>query len=689
MRLLPKKLWNIRPLVIAALCLVFGIALSYQVFIRSSTYWVLLFCVPVVLFFIADVLWRKPKIVCAVLLAVAMVAFFLVGFFAFYARVESYTKATLFPDGEYSVQAKVADKGTTESRYYWVLSELTLDGEEAEGKMYAYTSDKKAWDQIRTGDVVFDRLAVSSQKRDLYTYGKFQTFLLQNDIHYYATAEDIRVTEHKADVFSDIGNLIYDRIFQGMESDVASVAYALTVGDTQFMDEGELQNMRYGGIAHIFAVSGLHIGVVYAVVAWLFRKMGMLPQFAELPAGVAAFLYAGVCGFRPSGVRVLVMCFVRMLAVFLHEKYDRLNALAAAVVVLLLLDPVHLFAVGFQLSVLAVLGMTLLADQIARVLPSKRNWQQKFGQMLAVSLSAQLGMLPVLLDSFGYFSVAGLLLNLIVLPVISVVLPVLLGTCVCACVLPAFSRIFFLFPEWALRGILAFVGLADYSAFLLKGIVFGGWFLLWMVLLWFASDFTDLGKKQKAIVSGVLALILVAGMALQRVELPYSAKVEMSANAYYTQMVYFRTEDCNFLVLASGYSEALTESLTRSQIPDFVLVLGQNERALQLQQKWNVPFYQSSLISEGCFEPVSYVRKGQVTAYFITAKTVRCKIGERNISVSADGEVPLETDLLIGNGFGGTEAEYVASFGKTEKVPSVYGQGNLIFYVRNGIIIPK
>ena len=130
-----------------------------------------------------------------------------------------------------------------------------------------------------------------------------------------------------------------------MDDSTAAITCAMLTGNSGFMDEDVLQNFRYGGVAHIFAVSGLHIGIVYLLLSKLFKKLRLnfLLRFLLITAGL--IFYAGVCSFSPSSVRALVMCVVMMALKFKGAQYDRLNSVSIASLAVLVINPVYLFSV--------------------------------------------------------------------------------------------------------------------------------------------------------------------------------------------------------------------------------------------------------------------------------------------------------------------------------------------------------
>ena len=129
------------------------------------------------------------------------------------------------------------------------------------------------------------------------------------------------------------------------------------------------------------------------------------------------------------------MCAVACLSSLTRNKYDGLNSLSLSVIIIALINPLNLFDVGFILSVSAMLGIILLSPNINHVL---RLLPMGLRSNITMSVSSQIATLPALLLTFGYISGAGLLLNIIVLPLLSF-LYVFMFACVaiCAVVPPA------------------------------------------------------------------------------------------------------------------------------------------------------------------------------------------------------------------------------------------------------------
>ncbi len=221
----------------------------------------------------------------------------------------------------------------------------------------------------------------------------------------------------------------------------AGTVAALTLGYKEDLDPDIERSFQKAGAAHILAVSGLHTGIIYTLLVALLTLGGRVrPLYKQrlwqcvlsgsIIAGLAA--YAAMTGGTPSVVRSVLMLTLMEIAVVLHREAFSLNTLAAAAVLILSVRPLDLFSVSFQLSFMAVLGILVLLPLFPFRLPggkgkahSSRAIVRRIGNyfvgIVAVSLAAQLGTLPLTLYYFGQCSNYFLLTNLIVIPLAFVI----------------------------------------------------------------------------------------------------------------------------------------------------------------------------------------------------------------------------------------------------------------------------
>lgn len=194
----------------------------------------------------------------------------------------------------------------------------------------------------------------------------------------------------------------------------AGIYRALLTGDKSAMDEDIRSLYQENGIAHILAVSGLHLSILGLGAYELLRRFGRSKAASGLVAALLIVSYGILTGCSGSALRAVLMLLLRFLGAAVGRSYDMLTAMAAAALFLLWKEPFMLFSAGFQLSFLAVLAIGL-----SRALPVPKH---PLPAGLWISFYLQLLTLPVILFHYFRFPLYGIFLNLIVLPLMGCVI---------------------------------------------------------------------------------------------------------------------------------------------------------------------------------------------------------------------------------------------------------------------------
>lgn len=201
----------------------------------------------------------------------------------------------------------------------------------------------------------------------------------------------------------------------------APVIRAMLLGDQTGIPEEWSQWMQLSGIAHILSVSGLHVALWYGLLERSIRPLQISPWVRWVLLAALLCAYALITGLRPSVLRAVIMLLAVQGAHVARRKADTLTNLSLSALIILLFRPLDLFSAGFQLSFSAVLGIILLRPAIMQVL-SKRG--KGLSEALSVTLSAQIGILPVSTHWFGTTPLLAVLLNLIAIPLTGLLIPV-------------------------------------------------------------------------------------------------------------------------------------------------------------------------------------------------------------------------------------------------------------------------
>ena len=217
----------------------------------------------------------------------------------------------------------------------------------------------------------------------------------------------------------------------GLSDDQYAVVAAMALGDKSALTHELKDTYSKTGASHILALSGLHLGIIYALLSLLVvgRRWQMITQVAII-LSIWAFVF--LVGMSASVVRSAVMLTVYALLAIGHRQKMSVNTLAFTAIIMLLISPQTLFDVGFQMSFMAVFSILLFVPLFYRPFSAEYlmthrvvNW---LWGMMAVSLAAQIGVAPLIAYYFGRFSCYFLLTNFIVIPAATLILYLSLAT---------------------------------------------------------------------------------------------------------------------------------------------------------------------------------------------------------------------------------------------------------------------
>jgi competence protein ComEC len=202
------------------------------------------------------------------------------------------------------------------------------------------------------------------------------------------------------------------------DQEAFSVASTLLLGYRTDLSKETLAAYADTGTIHALSVSGMHVGIIYIVLMWLFGifdrwKISRLLKTVFI-IGVIWF-YALVTGFSPSVLRSAIMLTCFILAKTWNRRTNSYNILAFSAFVLLIYQPMLLFDVGFQLSFLAVFGLIYLQPLIYKLLFFRNRWADHLWQFTALSMAAQIATFPFSVYYFHQFPVYFLISNFFIM----------------------------------------------------------------------------------------------------------------------------------------------------------------------------------------------------------------------------------------------------------------------------------
>ena len=303
-------------------------------------------------------------------------------------------------------------------------------------KVFAYMEPCATADSLMPGDVIYfcGRVQPPRNFSDslAFDYARYVTMQGMSGTVYLPRSRWSRVGEGSLSLRermlrlrARVGREYMSRTF---EDDALGVLSALTLGDKRELTKELRAVYSDAGVAHVLALSGMHVGIIYGILAFLLRGLIRRRRLRWLPEViiiVVLWAFALMVGMSASVVRAVAMCTLYAVARWASGgDSSSLHLLSLAALVMLLVRPLYLFDVGFQLSFMAMAAILCVEPYLEELF--RRHclhpvWGYLVG-LLCMSLAAQLGTAPLVLYHFGTVPTYFLLTNMVVVPVLSALL---------------------------------------------------------------------------------------------------------------------------------------------------------------------------------------------------------------------------------------------------------------------------
>lgn len=418
-----NKLFGEAPLLRLAVCLMPGIVIGNDV---EAGHWLLPVLAGAVV--LALLLWKK-----ALLQSVAIaVCFVLLGWLLTARQKESLR--VQWPEEEVKYEAVVLSEPQEKPKTMAVDIMLVKSGQKLKG--YFYKDERSRGLRIGDGLSIQSRIRENSNwHRGAFDYRHYL------EIHGFTGStfvsswkwQKVRVSleglsrlERTKLFFLRLRTRLLKRLAVDESSgDQYAVVAAMALGDKSALTKELKEVYAVTGASHVLALSGLHLGIIYTLLSLLIigRRWQMVSQMLIVLC-IWAFVF--LVGMSTSVVRSATMLTVYALLSLGYRDKMTVNTLAFTAIVMLMVHPLSLYDVGFQMSFMAVLAILVFMPLLEGLFPTEYLLTHQsvrwLWSMVAVSVSAQIGVAPLIAYYFGRFSTFFLLTNFIVIPAATLIL---------------------------------------------------------------------------------------------------------------------------------------------------------------------------------------------------------------------------------------------------------------------------
>lgn len=255
------------------------------------------------------------------------------------------------------------------------------------------------------------------------------------------------ISSHQGNYFKE--NIFYFKSYlsslinKNLPEPQASIFSAMILGLKKQIPENILENFNKTGTSHVLAISGLHITIILTIFTNILLSLYLSRKQSLLIIIIFLLFFLTLIGFPPSALRASLMALVVSFALVFGRLNSAYNSIFLAACLMVLFDPSIIYEVSFQLSFSATLGIIFFSPYFNKVLFFVSDFLS-LRSSLALTLSAYISTLPLIIFHFRTISLVAIMVNILVVPAIFFIIVFGLIAVLCSFLLPNFSLYFFL-----------------------------------------------------------------------------------------------------------------------------------------------------------------------------------------------------------------------------------------------------
>ena len=573
---------NFRPLFYLFLAFALGIAFAYYIFTLNLVV-ISLAVILALIVILLSVFNKKYKQLIAVLVA------FIVGLGAFAIDFATYINKD-YAGARCEVVGRVDEFSLTSSNYSYVtLTNVKINGNPSKNISLSIQSQEEV--DLVAGNILSFETEIYSVK--LFDNGWFDSYRYKKDVGYVATVEfdDLKIESGGKTLAESIRFYIKDILDRNMSSENANLAYSALFGDKTELDKTLKENFSVAGVAHLLAVSGLHIGFLVAIIFWLLKRFNCKGIKRFIIIAIFLLFYSYLCDFTPSVVRASLMCLTFLLMDLIRRNYDILSSIGLSGILILCVHPLYVFDAGFLMSFCSVLAIAMLYKVFAKIFV-KIKIPKPVAETIAVDVSTTIAIAPILAIYFENLSFLSFVTNLICIPLFSFGYSLLFIFVILVCIFN-FLGFLLLLPELLFKLIVIvveFIASIDWAIMPLKELSNFGLVLFYLILFIISPMLMLKAGKKFVLVLCIFVITINASSAFMNAPPPTTNSYsQLNTN---NPCTIIQSKSGEIFMLASGKDiSAITEYLVYKRIykvDTFFLTSPRNEHVDFLERHYEV-----------------------------------------------------------------------------------------------------
>ena len=489
----------------------------------------------------------------------------------------------------------------------------------------------------------------------LRVYEKYELSRIIKGIGYtgYVSYGDIEILGSDANFKDKIKTGTKEILDSRLSDDNADIIYSIIFGESNIIDDEIGETFDTAGISHILAVSGLHVSVLFGLLYFIHKKCRVKKKYSFIVLSILLFIYSYLCSFSPSVCRASIMVILMLLCEIKQIEYDGLSSLSIAGIIILLISPMQFFSISFRLSFLCVFAIISFAPFITRLF-TKIKFPEKLAQLLAMSIAINIVTLPIILDTFSKVSMLGVLANIVVVPLFSVLYSFVLPIVLLSFIFKGIGILLYI-PNMLLhliKVVADYISQIPFAVF--RAFNVGYILLLLMAVLCIVIHFLMVSSRTKIFISLMLVSIITTYLFCEAQPHYYSTSELQIRYSHSATAVYYLSED-GATIIGTNITQSQIDKDLRdmclSRVESIVaydldiskvnelydicveygvenLFIHSDYENLVLSNDLNIIFYDDTFVIDGLnFSTINY---------YESISAIKCTIGDKEIIIAGD-----------------------------------------------------
>lgn len=504
-----KERWfNYRPLLIVFLFLLLGSLFAF--YITSEP----LVCsiATIILFVVLTIIAILTKKIHYLLVPIISL---LVGVAAYYVAVSPFKNNQFENKSPDIVQARVFYRDKANDSYMRVYADsCTIDGTDQNYNIIVYIYDNDdLYQDIEIGSVISFQV-INCYLNDLFDQDTPNSTLYTKDLRYTISCsmDSVRVLEIDKTFAEKIKDRVYNNLNNGLSNENVELAYSSLFGDKAMLGERQQDAIKLSGVAHLLAVSGLHVGIIVKLLTLATKKIANRKWLRLFIIASFLLFYAYICGFSASVVRASIMSAILLMAPIFFRRYDTMSAISLAGIICFLINPLSVYDVSFLMSYSCVMGITILYKPIREGMLKIKS-PKWLADSVSISTATMIALVVIMAYFFNNFNFISIVANLVIIPIFTACFTIFFVLSFVSLLFPFVTYLLYIINPILdfivqIAGLIGYLPISNIATMDINYISI----VLYFLFLLFAGRFCVAKRESKFLITVPMIALLVVGM---------------------------------------------------------------------------------------------------------------------------------------------------------------------------------